>query len=196
MLSDNGSNLPASAIAFFVVGPLASGRTRFIEAIYPRKETYLETMPNGKQRLVTDYSQAVVPIDENESIYFFSNPTALHFPIDWIPNERRLLPPSLACILILFDPSRTGWFRTVKVYIETARETQIPYLVAANVRENKDTASQYEFIEAMSKHWGIDKINVCNALDKESVKKVVVELLQMLPAEPLTEQAILRVQSL
>ncbi|MBI5929485.1 MAG: hypothetical protein HY862_09260 [Chloroflexi bacterium] len=96
----------------------------------------------------------------------------------------------------MFDPSQPASFREVKSYIATTKETQIPYLVAANVRENKDMVSQNEYIEAMPKHWGIDKISVCNALDKESVKKVVVELLQMLPSESLTEQAILRVQAL
>ncbi|MBL1133964.1 MAG: GTPase domain-containing protein [Chloroflexi bacterium] len=195
MLSENESNLPASAIALFVIGPFASGRTRFINTLCGRIENYyLDTMPDGKSLMLP--FDPTFSITDGKSFYFFDNPSAKRFSSEWLTEQTRNIPPSIPCVIVLFDPSFPPSFREAKSQIDVVANTQIRFLVVANVRDNEDIAFQYESIEAMQKRWGIDKINVCNALDRESVKKVVVELLQMLPAESLTEQAILRVQSL
>ncbi len=195
MLSTNKSNPPTNAIDFFVVGPFASGRTQFINTLCGRIENYyLDTMPDGKSLMLP--FNPTFSITDDKFFYFFDNPSAKRLSSEWLTEQTQNIPPSIPCIIVLFDPSFPPAFRDAKSQIDVVANTQIPFLVVAKVRENEDIAFQYESIEAIQKRWGIDKINVCNALDKESVKKVVVELLQMLPAEPLTEQAILRVQSL
>lgn len=194
-------------VIIFVTSPsLFAGKTTFIKTISEIEAVHTEI--NGIPP-VLDFGQ--IDLSQTEVVYLFGN--LGRFEAKWIKQLGDFFNTSYVGVIVLFSPAHPETFREAKSVIEYVRQSEVPYLVAANIRENTPQtepdsyedirtkahmpiSEQYEYIEAMHQYFSEPTIKICNATQKASVKEVVVELLNLMPPEPLLERAISKVQSL
>jgi uncharacterized protein len=188
------SNKPTPyPIVIFVTGPFSSGKTRLIQTISEIEVVSAEI--NGIEAAL-DFGR--IEISPTEVIYFFGTPGARRFEAEWVGQLSQYFKTTHLGAIVLTKAARPESFRETKAVIEYVRKSEAPYLVAANLRENAEISltEQYKFIGAMPQYFSENTIKICNATQKASVKAMVVELLKLLPSDPLMERAITKVQSL
>ena len=158
-------------LKIIVHGPFASGKTTFIRAISERPVISVTIPINHKNDLVSmDYG--FIAVDNDISIVLLGTHSARPFQLNWRVAEKFVIG-----YIIMVDSAYPGTFREAKSILEVFRAfSREPYVVVAN-KQDKDGA------------WPLDDLRLaldippeipvvpCVATDKESVKRVLVALL-------------------
>jgi signal recognition particle receptor subunit beta len=113
-----------------------------------------------------------ITVDESLVLYLFGTPGQKRFDFMW-----EILSEGMLGFIVMVDSTRPETFREARSILETFRAyAPTPYVVAANKQDQDDAWAIDDMRIALRLENGV-KLLSCVAVDKESVKTVLLELL-------------------
>lgn len=164
-------------VKIVVTGPFSAGKTQFIQTISEidvvateRKISRSEERIKDQTTVAMDFGR--ITIDEELVLYLFGTPGQRRFDFMW-----EILAEGMLGFVVLLDSVRPETFREARSILDTFRSyAPVPYVVAANKQDLSDAWSPEDLRIALHIPGDI-KVVPCMALDRESVRNVVLELL-------------------
>ncbi|MDX1616324.1 MAG: ATP/GTP-binding protein [Candidatus Promineifilaceae bacterium] len=168
----------AQAVKMVITGPFAAGKTQFISAV-----SEIEVV--STERALTHYAEAVVKesttvamdfgritVDRDLVLYLFGTPGQPRFDFMW-----EILSEGMLGFVVMIDSTKPETFREAKRILKTFRSyARTPFVIAANKQDHEDAWAP-EDLAIILRLQPDTKVLPCVALDKESVKSVLLELL-------------------
>ncbi len=164
-------------VKIVVTGPFSAGKTQFIQ-------TVSEIPVVATERRITDETARVkkettvamdfgrITIDPELVLYLFGTPGQKRFDFMW-----EILAEGMLGFIVLVDSARPETFREAKRILSIFRSySDTPYVIAANKQDLSDAWPPEDLRFALSAEPQA-KIVACSGKDKESVKSVLLELL-------------------
>jgi small GTP-binding protein len=164
-------------VKMVVTGPFNAGKTEFIRSISEievvsteRKITDLTSRVKSETTVAMDFGR--IAVDEDLVLYLFGTPGQERFDFMW-----EILSEGMLGFVVLVDSIRPETFREARRILGTFRSyADTPYVVAANKQDLEDAWSPEDLRIALKVRPDI-KLLPCVAIDRESVKNVLLELL-------------------
>ncbi len=164
-------------VKMVVTGPFNAGKTEFIRAVSEidvvsteRKITDLSARVKEETTVAMDFGR--ITVDQDLVLYLFGTPGQKRFDFMW-----EILSEGMLGFVVLVDSVRPETFREARRILNIFHGyASTPYIVAANKQDMKDAWSPEDLRIALKVRPEI-KLLPCVATDKESVKKVLLELL-------------------
>ncbi len=164
-------------VKMVVTGPFSAGKTQFIQAVSEidvvqteRKITSEAEKIKASTTVAMDFGR--ITIDDDLVLYLFGTPGQRRFDFMW-----EILSEGMLGFVVLVDSARPETFQEAKSILNTFRAyAPTPYVVAANKQDHPDAWDPEDLRIALR----IDprvKLLPCVAIEKESVKEVLLELL-------------------
>ncbi|HEY58015.1 MAG TPA: ATP/GTP-binding protein [Anaerolineae bacterium] len=170
-------------VKIVITGPFNSGKTSFIQTVSEidvvateRKITSESERVKETTTVAMDFGR--ITVDDDLVLYLFGTPGQKRFDFMW-----EILSEGMLGFVVMVDSTRPETFYEARSILETFRAyAPTPYVVAANKQDMPDA-------------WDIDDMRIalrlskevkllpCVATDKESVKRVLLELLYSILAE-------------
>jgi uncharacterized protein len=166
------------AVKMVVTGPYASGKTQFIGAVSEiavvsterRVTTALEASVKETTTVAMDFGR--ITVDQDLVLYLFGTPGQRRFDFMW-----EILSEGMLGFVVLIDSTKPETFKEAKRILTTFHDyARTPYVVAANKQDLQDAWGP-EDLRIVLKLNSNTKVLPCVALDKESVKTILLELL-------------------
>ena len=165
------------AVKMVVTGPFSAGKTQFISAVSEidvvsteRRITSAAEMVKETTTVAMDFGRITVGPDL--VLYLFGTPGQRRFDFMW-----EILSEGMLGFIVMIDSTRPETFREAKRILETFEAyAATPYVVAANKQDDADAWEPDDLRIILSLRQDV-KVLPCVALDKESVKNVLLELL-------------------
>jgi uncharacterized protein len=170
-------------VKMVITGPFSSGKTEFIRTISEidvvsteRKITSQAEKIKENTTVAMDFGR--ITVDDDLVLYLFGTPGQKRFDFMW-----EILSEGMLGFVVLVDSTRPETFREARSILETFRAyAPTPYIVAANKQDKADAWSVDDLKIALR----LDpktKILPCVAMNKDTVKTVLLELLYVILAE-------------
>ncbi len=164
-------------VKIVVTGPFNSGKSAFIQSVSEidvvsteRKITSEAEKIKNTTTVAMDFGR--ITVDEDLVLYLFGTPGQRRFDFMW-----EILSEGMLGFIVMVDSTRPETFREARSILETFRAyAPTPYVVAANKQDLEDAWDVEDMRIALRLPDNV-KILPCVATDKESVKKVLLELL-------------------
>lgn len=164
-------------VKMVVTGPFAAGKTQFIQTISEidvveteRKITRSEERLKDQTTVAMDFGR--ITVDDDLVLYLFGTPGQRRFDFMW-----EILAEGMLGFIVLLDSVRPETFREARRILETFYSyAPVPYIVAANKQDLEDAWSPEDLRIAL-RIPKETKVLPCVATDRESVKRVLLELL-------------------
>ena len=164
-------------VKMVVTGPFSAGKTEFIQSISEidvvqteRKITSAAEQIKESTTVAMDFGR--ITIDKDLVLYLFGTPGQRRFDFMW-----EILSEGMLGFVVLVDSARPETFQEAKRILNTFRAyAPTPYVVAANKQDHPDAWEPEDLRIALRVDPKI-KLLPCVALEKESVKNVLLELL-------------------
>ncbi len=164
-------------VKIVVTGPFSAGKTAFIQTVSEidvveteRKITNESEKIKETTTVAMDFGR--ITIDEDLVLYLFGTPGQRRFDFMW-----EILSEGMLGFIVLVDSTRPETFREARRILETFRAyAPTPYVVAANKQDLPEAWEPEDMRIALRLSPQV-KLLPCVATDKESVKKVLLELL-------------------
>lgn len=173
-------------IKIVIAGPFAAGKTQFINTVSEIKtvQTERKTQTAGEKG-VKDYTTVAmdfgkIRIDDEHELYLFGTPGQSRFDFMW-----EILGEGALGIIILVDSTDPSTFHEARRIINFFNSRfPVPMVVGANKQDLPNAWSPEDVATALdiSEEEGIPVLPV-SAIDKESVKRVLLALLEIIKAE-------------
>ena len=165
------------AVKMVVTGPFAAGKTEFISSVSEidvvsteRKITHPAEQIKETTTVAMDFGRITVGPDL--VLYLFGTPGQRRFDFMW-----EILSEGMLGFVVIVDSSKPETFREAKRILQTFESyASTPFVVAANKQDNEDAWGPEDLRIILRLQQEI-KVLPCVALDKESVKNVLLELL-------------------
>ncbi len=164
-------------VKIVVTGPFNAGKTQFIKTVSEIDVVSTDKRITSEQERVKNTTTVAmdfgrITIDENLVLYLFGTPGQRRFDFMW-----EILSEGMLGFIVLVDSTRPETFHEARSILETFKAfAPTPYVVAANKQDLEDAWDVEDLRIAL--RLGEDvKVVPCVATDKESVKKVLLELL-------------------
>ncbi|MBT3391198.1 MAG: ATP/GTP-binding protein [Chloroflexi bacterium] len=170
-------------VKMVVTGPFSSGKTEFIQTVSEIDVVATERKISSEAERIKETTTVAmdfgrITVDDNLVLYLFGTPGQKRFDFMW-----EILSEGMLGFIVMVDSTRPGTFREARSILETFRAyAPTPYVVAANKQDMDDAWSVDDMRIALRLDPKI-KLLPCVALDKEEVKKVLLELLYSILAE-------------
>ena len=164
-------------VKMVITGPFASGKTEFIRTISEIEVVSTERDIKTPAEQVKDQTTVAmdfgrITVDDDLVLYLFGTPGQRRFDFMW-----EILAEGMLGFVVMVDSSKPETFREAKSILETFRAyAPTPYVVAANKQDHPDAWSPEDLRIALRIEESV-KLLPCVAMDKESVKNVLLELL-------------------
>lgn len=170
-------------VKMVITGPFAAGKTEFIGSISEidvvsteRKITSVSEKVKESTTVAMDFGRITVAKDNDDDediiLYLFGTPGQRRFDFMW-----EILSEGMLGFVILVDSTKPETFREAKRILETFKEfAATPFVVAANKQDHED-AWEPEDLRIILRLEPEIKVLPCVALDKESVKEILLALL-------------------
>ncbi|MCS6998053.1 MAG: ATP/GTP-binding protein [Aquificaceae bacterium] len=177
-------------IKIVVAGPFAAGKTQFINTVSEIKTVKTERKTQSvEEKGVKEYTTVAmdfgkIRIDEEHELYLFGTPGQSRFDFMW-----EILGEGALGIIILVDSTDPSTFHEARRIINFFQSRfPVPTVVGANKQDMPNAWSAEDVATALdiSEDEGIPVLPV-SAIDKESVKVVLLKLLNIIKEE-LTSQ--------
>jgi signal recognition particle receptor subunit beta len=161
-----------------VTGPFSAGKTEFISSVSEidvvsteRKITSAsESAVKGATTVAMDFGR--ITVDDDLVLYLFGTPGQRRFDFMW-----EILSEGMLGFIVLVDSTKPETFREAKRILETFEGyASTPYVVEANKQDHEDAWDPNDMRIILQMNPSV-KVLPCVALDKESVKNVLLELL-------------------
>ena len=165
------------AVKMVVTGPFAAGKTEFISAVSEidvvsteRRITSSSEQIKESTTVAMDFGRITVGPDL--VLYLFGTPGQRRFDFMW-----EILSEGMLGFVVMVDSTKPETFREAKRILETFQSySATPYVVAANKQDHEDAWGPEDLRIILRLPTEV-KILPSVALDKESVKNVLLELL-------------------
>ncbi|MEN8172710.1 MAG: ATP/GTP-binding protein [Chloroflexota bacterium] len=164
-------------VKMVVTGPFSSGKTEFIQTVSEIDVVATERKISSevekiKQTTTVAMDFGRITVDDSLMLYLFGTPGQKRFDFMW-----EILSEGMLGFVVMIDSTRPETFREARSILETFRAyAPTPYVVAANKQDLDDAWSLEDMRIALRLDPKI-KFLPCIALDKETVKGVLLELL-------------------
>ncbi|HFC09879.1 MAG TPA: GTP-binding protein [Chloroflexi bacterium] len=164
-------------VKIVVTGPFNAGKTAFIQTVSEIDVVATERKITSEAERVKDTTTVAmdfgrITVDEDLVLYLFGTPGQRRFDFMW-----EILSEGMLGFIVLVDSTRPETFREARSILETFRAyAPTPYVVAANKQDMEDAWDLEDMRIALRLDSRV-KLLPCVATDKESVKKVLLELL-------------------
>ncbi|MCL4489956.1 MAG: ATP/GTP-binding protein [Chloroflexi bacterium] len=179
-------------VKMVITGPFSSGKTSFIGsiseiAVVRTERKITDETRNVKQLTTVAMDFGRITIDKDLVLYLFGTPGQKRFDFMW-----EILSEGMLGFIVLVDSTRPETFHEARNILDTFRGySATPYIIAANKQDDEDAWSPEDLRIALR----LDPeahVLPCVAMDKESVKNVLLELLyiilEQVPEEELTRK--------
>jgi hypothetical protein len=160
-----------------VTGPFSAGKTQFIQSISEIDVVATEARISSEAERVKDQTTVAmdfgrITIDRDLVLYLFGTPGQRRFDFMW-----EILSEGMLGFIVIVDSTRPETFREARSILDTFRSyAATPYVVAANKQDGTDAWAPEDLRIALRIESGV-KVLPCVAVEKESVKVVLLELL-------------------
>ena len=164
-------------VKMVVTGPFNAGKTAFIQSVSEIDVVSTERKISTEAERVKETTTVAmdfgrITVDDDLVLYLFGTPGQKRFDFMW-----EILSEGMLGFIVMVDSSRPETFREAKGILQTFRAyAPTPYVVAAN-KQDKEDAWTVEDLRIALKLDSKVKMLPCVAADKETVKKVLLELL-------------------
>jgi uncharacterized protein len=170
-------------VKIVVTGPFNAGKTEFIRSISEidvvsteRKITLEAEKVKNSTTVAMDFGR--ITVDDDLVLYLFGTPGQKRFDFMW-----EILSEGMLGFVVAVDSTRPETFREARTILETFKAyAPTPFVVAANKQDHKDAWDVDDMRVALRLDPSV-KMLPCVARDKETVKKVLLELLFSILAE-------------
>lgn len=165
------------AVKMVITGPFSSGKTEFIGSISEIDVVSTERKISSSAEQVKEQTTVAmdfgrITVDEDLVLYLFGTPGQRRFDFMW-----DILSQGMLGFVVMVDSTKPETFREAKRILETFESyASTPYVVAANKQDMEDAWDPEDLRIILRLHQDV-KILPCVAMDKESVKNVLLELL-------------------
>ena len=165
-------------VKMVITGPFSSGKTEFIRAISEIDvvSTERKISSDAEQEIKDATTVAMdcgrITVDDDLVLYLFGTPGQRRFDFMW-----EILSEGMLGFVVMVDSARPETFREAKSILETFRAyAPTPYVVAAN-KQDMDDAWEVDDLRIALRLDEKIKLLPCVAIEKESVKNTLLELL-------------------
>ncbi len=160
-----------------VTGPFNAGKTMFIQTVSEidvvnteQKITSDEEKVKSTTTVAMDFGR--ITIDDELMLYLFGTPGQRRFDFMW-----EILSEGMLGFIVLIDSTKPETFREARRILETFRSyAPTPFIVAANKQDLEDAWEVNDLRIALRLSENT-KLVPCIAIDKESVKEIIIALL-------------------
>ena len=164
-------------VKIVVTGPFNAGKTHFIRSISEidvvnteRKISSKAEQVKAQTTVAMDFGR--ITVDDDLVLYLFGTPGQRRFDFMW-----EILSEGMLGFVVMVDSTRPETFREARRILETFRAyAPTPYIVAANKQDLEDAWEVDDLRVALRLADNV-KLLPCVASDKETVKKILIELL-------------------
>jgi len=164
-------------VKMVITGPFNAGKTEFIRAISEidvvsteRKISDPTSRMKKETTVAMDFGR--ITVDNDLVLYLFGTPGQKRFDFMW-----EILSEGMLGFVVLVDSIRPETFREARRILDVFRSyAATPYVVAANKQDMEDAWPTDDLRIALKVDPNV-KLLPCVATDKESVKRVLLELL-------------------
>uniref|UniRef100_A0A7C4XZ02 GTP-binding protein n=1 Tax=Caldisericum exile TaxID=693075 RepID=A0A7C4XZ02_9BACT len=167
-----------------VTGPFAAGKTTFIKTITEISPISTEAKITSEEEASVKDSTTVamdfgrITVDEDYVLHIFGTPGQFRFNYMW-----SILSKDALGVILLVDSGDRDMFDEAKDMLNFFRvKTDVPIIIALNHFNEKEHISEEELRKIMNVPDSIPVIG-CDATSKESVKAVLLELLELILQE-------------
>lgn len=170
-------------VKMVVTGPFSAGKTEFIQTVSEIDVVSTEKKVTSEAERIKESTTVAmdfgrITVDDSLVLYLFGTPGQKRFDFMW-----EILSEGMLGFIVMVDSSRPETFREARSILETFRAyAPTPYVVAANKQDQDDSWEIDDMRIALRLDPNI-KLLPCVAVDKESVKTVLLELLYSILAE-------------
>jgi small GTP-binding protein len=165
-------------VKMVVTGPFSAGKTEFIRSVSEIDVVSTERKISSVQEKTVKESTTVamdfgrITVDDDLVLYLFGTPGQRRFDFMW-----EILSEGMLGFVVMVDSTRPETFREARSILETFRAyAPTPYVVAANKQDVKDAWDVEDMRHALRLDSKV-KLVPCIATDRDSVKKILLELL-------------------
>ncbi len=165
-------------VKMVVTGPFSAGKTQFIrtiseiDVVSTERRISSDSEKTSKEETTVAMDFGRITVDDELILYLFGTPGQKRFDFMW-----EILSEGMLGFVVMVDSSRPETFREARRILEVFRGyAPTPYVVAANKQDSKDAWTPDDLRIALKISQDI-KVLPCVAVDKESVKNVLLELL-------------------
>jgi hypothetical protein len=164
-------------VKMVITGPFNSGKTEFIRSISEIEVVSTERKisdPTSRQKKETTVAMDFgrITVDNDLVLYLFGTPGQKRFDFMW-----EILSEGMLGFVVLVDSVRPETFREARRILDVFRGyATTPYVVAANKQDMEDAWPAEDLRIALKVDPNV-KLLPCVATNKESVKRVLLELL-------------------
>jgi small GTP-binding protein len=170
-------------VKIVVTGPFSAGKTEFIRSVSEIDVVSTERKISAESEKIKESTTVAmdfgrITVDDELVLYLFGTPGQRRFDFMW-----EILSEGMLGFIVMVDSARPETFREARSILETFRAyAPTPYVVAGNKQDIKDAWELDDMRVALRLDPKV-KFLPCIARDKESVKKVLLELLFTILAE-------------
>jgi len=160
-----------------ITGPFNAGKTEFIRSVSEIEVISTERKITDGARVVKEETTVAmdfgrITVDDDLVLYLFGTPGQKRFDFMW-----EILSEGMLGFILLVDSVRPETFREARRILNIFRRyADTPYVVAANKQDLPDAWPPEDLRIALRLDSDV-KVVPCVAKDKESVKRVLLELL-------------------
>ena len=165
-------------VKMVVTGPFSAGKTEFIRSVSEIDVVSTERKISSVQEKAVKEATTVamdfgrITVDDDLVLYLFGTPGQRRFDFMW-----EILSEGMLGFVVMVDSTRPETFREARSILETFRAyAPTPYVVAANKQDVKDAWEVDDMRHALRLDSKV-KLVSCIATDRDSVKKILLELL-------------------
>ena len=164
-------------VKMVVTGPFDSGKTEFISSVSEIDVVSTERRISSEIEKVKETTTVAmdfgrITVDDNLILFLFGTPGQKRFDFMW-----EILSEGMLGFVVMVDSARPETFREARSILETFHAyAPTPYVVAANKQDLEDAWEVDDMRIALRLSSNI-KLLPCIATEKETVKKILLELL-------------------
>jgi small GTP-binding protein len=175
--------MQTQTVKIVVTGPFNSGKTALIRSVSEidvvsteRKITAEAEKIKESTTVAMDFGR--ITVDEDLVLFLFGTPGQKRFDFMW-----EILSEGMLGFIVIVDSTRPETFKEARSILETFHAyAPTPYIVAANKQDLKDSWELDDMRIALRLDPNI-KLLPCVSLDIESVKTILLALLDSIMAE-------------
>lgn len=170
-------------VKMVVTGPFNAGKTEFIQTVSEIDVVSTERKISSPAERVKETTTVAmdfgrITVDENLVLYLFGTPGQKRFDFMW-----EILSEGMLGFIVMVDSTRPETFREARSILEAFRAfSPTPYVVAASKQDLKDAWDLEDMRVALRLEDEI-KMLPCVSTNKESVKNILLELLESILTE-------------
>jgi len=165
-------------VKMVVTGPFSAGKTQFINTVSEIDTVSTEQSISAEEEKIKKQTTVAmdfgrISVDDSLVLFLFGTPGQKRFDFMW-----EILSEGMLGFIVMVDSTRPETFREASNVLNSFRSfSPTPYVIAAN-KQDLDDAWDLEDMRIALRLEEQDQLVACVAQDKESVKQVLLALLE------------------